>query len=207
VCSPRTQYPLPAALAFDPGAATTIYAGTRLQGYCLDCGDPLPTQSNGVYKSLDSGQTWTAVNTGLPLMSGTGSTYDVVALAAVPGQPGTLYAAVNDPSISEAPGRVYKTVNGGATWAAADQGITGVSVRSLRVDPATQSRVCGRCGQGHARWRLHDARCRPQLGLDQHDLPVDSAHRSRCRAGRPGHLARWHRRRRVEPDPGSGWRH
>lgn len=141
VCSPRTQYPLPLALAFDGGAATTIYAGTILAGYCADCGDPLPTQANGVFKSTDSGQNWSPASNGLPLMSGTGSTLDVLALASVPGQPGTLYAALNDPTQEDAPGRVYKTTDGGANWSPADNGIVGLRVRALRVDPATPNRV------------------------------------------------------------------
>lgn len=177
VCSPRTQYPLPVALAFDPGASTTVYAGTRLQGYCADCGDPLPTTPNGVYKSTNSGQTWTAVNNGLPQMSGSGSVWDVAALAAAPGLPGTLYVAVNDSSQPESPGRVYKTTDGGANWSPADSGLAGVSMRSLRVDPTNPQRVLAGVGglevtpggvyvsaDGGASW--------DSISID---LPIDSA--------------------------------
>lgn len=141
VCTPRTQYPAPLTLAFDGGASTTVYAGTAVVGYCADCGDPVPTLSNGVFKSTDSGQNWVSANNGLPRMSGSGSTLDVLALAAVPGQPGTLYAALNDPTQDDAPGRVYKTTDGGANWFPSDNGIAGISVRALRIDPTAPNRI------------------------------------------------------------------
>jgi photosystem II stability/assembly factor-like uncharacterized protein len=141
VCSPRTQYPLPLTLAIDGGVAGTIYAGTALAGYCADCGDPLPTQANGVFKSSDSGQNWSPASNGLPLMSGSGSTLDVVALASVPGQPGRLYAALNDPTVEDAPGRVFRTTDGGANWSPADAGIVGLRVRALRIDPGVPNRI------------------------------------------------------------------
>ena len=141
VCSPRTQYPLPVTLAFDGVASTTLYAGTAITGYCADCGDPVPAQMNGVFKSIDSGQTWAPANNGLPLMSGSGSTLDVLALATVPGQSGTLFAALNDPTQDDAPGRVYKTTDGGANWSPSDNGIVGISVRALRVDPTAPNRI------------------------------------------------------------------
>ena len=141
VCTPRTQWAAPTSLAFDPGSVTTLYAGLRIQGYCPDCGDPLPTPVGGVYRSSNSGISWTAVNNGLPLMSGSGGPLDVVALAAVPGQPGTLYAALNDPTVEDDAGRVFKTTDGGANWSPADNGIVGLDVRALRVDPTAPNRV------------------------------------------------------------------
>ena len=58
------------ALAIDPSAPATLYAGTY---------------GGGVFKSSDGGGSWTAINTGLtdPLFS---------ALAIDPSAPGTLYA-------------------------------------------------------------------------------------------------------------------
>ena len=177
VCTPRLQFPVPQTLVFDGSFNNTIYAGTAINGYCADCGDPLPTLSNGVFKSTDAGQTWNPVNTGLPSMSGTGSTLDVLALAAVPGVAGTLYAALNDPTQADAPGRVFKTTNGGASWSAADNGIAGVKIRTLRIDPAAPNRIyAGAAGievtpggvyvsdDGGANWA--------SISID---LPVDSA--------------------------------
>ena len=176
-CTPRTQYPVPAALAFDPGSSTTLYAGTLISGYCAECGDPVPTLANGVFKSTNAGQDWTPASNGLPRMSGSGSALDVVALASVPGQPGTLYAALNDPTQQDATGRVFKTTDGGANWSPSDNGIVGLRVRTLRVDPSAPQRVfAGAAGievtpggvyvsnDGGASWN--------SISID---LPVDSA--------------------------------
>ena len=141
VCTPRTQWGAPTSLAFDPASASTLYVGLRVQGYCPDCGDPLPTVASGVYRSNNSGLSWTAVTNGLPRMSGSGSVLDVVALVSVPGQPGTLYAALNDPTVEDDAGRVYKTSDGGANWSPSDDGIVGLDVRTLRVDPTAPNRV------------------------------------------------------------------
>lgn len=140
-CTPRLHYAAPTSLAFDPGNTQVVYAGTRIAGYCAGCGDPLPTITGGVWKSVNAGQTFAPASVGLPLMSGNGGPLDVLALAAVPGQPGVLYAALADPSQEDVRGRVYKTVNGGANWAAADQGIVGLLVRALLVDPGNPSRI------------------------------------------------------------------
>ena len=75
-----------AALAVDPQGGGTIFMGTVV---------------GGVRKSVDSGATWSAVNTGL-------STPIVVALAIDASGPQTVYAGSS--------GSLFKTGDGGATW-------------------------------------------------------------------------------------------
>ena len=60
-----------AALAIDPRTPSTLYAGT---------------DSVGVFKSTDAGDTWISADTGLP------DGYSVAALAIDPHTPSTLYA-------------------------------------------------------------------------------------------------------------------
>ncbi len=68
------------------------------------------TSGGGVFKSVDSGVSWRAVNSGLRTNPSYGSTApDILALAIDPVNPSTLYAAVYQNG-------VFKTVNGGATW-------------------------------------------------------------------------------------------
>ncbi len=175
-CSPRAQYPQPVALVGAPGLKI-LYAGTRLAGYCRACNDPVPTYANGVFRSLNGGQSWAAINVGLPLMSGTGSVQNVNALIQLPGSPSTLYVALEDPTQSGTPGRVFKSINGGASWTAADNGIPNVAVRSLRVETDAPNRIyAGAAGidtspggvyfsdDAGANWR--------SISID---LPVDSA--------------------------------
>jgi len=82
------------ALVIDPHTPSTLYAGTSI----------------GVFQGINSGATWSVVNTGLP---GTG----VAALAIDPHTPSTLYAAAG--------GAVFRSTNSGANWTAT--GLTGAA--------------------------------------------------------------------------------
>lgn len=95
------------ALAIDPLTPTTLYAGTR---------------TGGVFKSIDAGENWTAVNNGLP------SAF-VGALVIDPRTPTTLYGM----SLG-----IVKTVDGGASWTQVSNGIHDSQLRSLvslAIDP------------------------------------------------------------------------
>lgn len=140
-CSPRAHWASPVAIAIDPGDPQRLYAGTRIEGYCRDCGDPVPAIVGGVWRSGDGGQSWSSASNGLPMMGGTGGPLDVLALATAPGQPGVLYVALIDPTVEDAPGRLFKSTDGGANWTAAEDGLAGQVVRTLRVDPLQPSRV------------------------------------------------------------------
>ena len=93
-------------LAIDPLTPTTLYAviGSR------------------VFRSVNSGTTWTAVNTGLTAQA-------VSCLAINPLTPTTLYAGTHV--------GVYRSVNRGATWTAANAGIEKWEAICLAIDPLT----------------------------------------------------------------------
>ncbi len=76
------------SLAFDPANPMTIYAGTH---------------GGGIYKSLDGGEHWVPVNTGL-------TTTWVGLLVIDPKQPDTVYASGG--------GSLYRTADGGEHWQA-----------------------------------------------------------------------------------------
>ncbi len=106
----------------DPRTPTTVYAGGTI----------------GIYKSTDAGATWSAVNAGLPSTPNPfGLPYiGVNALLIDPVTPTNLYASVSDSSV---PDGVYKSGNGGATWAPANNGLpvpcVGLCIMSLAIDP------------------------------------------------------------------------
>ena len=76
------------ALAIDPVTSTTLYAGT---------------QGGGVFKSTNSGASWSAVNTGL-------TNTEVRALAIDPTTPTTVYAGTGSS------GGVFKSTDAAKTW-------------------------------------------------------------------------------------------
>ncbi len=103
-------------LAIDPATPTTLYAGTY---------------RGGVFKSTDGGTTWVAASTGLTNTS-------VRALAIDPATPSTVYAAgTTDYQVGTSGGGVFKSTDGGATWIAANTGLTDTYVTSLAINPAT----------------------------------------------------------------------
>lgn len=94
------------ALAVDPVMPTTLYAVTR---------------KYGVFKSVDGGANWHAINQGL-------TTTEIQAVAINPWTPDILYLGTNGEG-------VFKSTNGGRDWVNA--GLSGAIVRFLAIDPAT----------------------------------------------------------------------
>src|SRR3989442_10200699 len=98
-CSPAIvvlRTPRAPALAIDPQASTTLYAGTT---------------GGGVFKSSDGGGSWSAANVGLSATS-------VLALAIDPQASTTLYAGTSGSGFgafyaSISGGGVFKSTNGG----------------------------------------------------------------------------------------------
>ncbi len=109
------------ALAIDPQTPATLYAGTRV---------------GGVFKSIDGGASWQAVNNGLVDAS-------LIAAARLSGQPGAnVNALAIDPltpaNVYAAIGAgLFKSTDGGGSWRALtiERGI----VVSLTIDPRTST--------------------------------------------------------------------
>jgi len=112
-------------LVVDPDTPQTVYAAS---------------DDGGVYKSIDGGESWASVNTGLA----SGDADVVNALAIDPETPQTLYAATQD--------GIFKTTNGAASWTAASEGITAPldAILSLAIDPSEPETLYagGRFGGG-----------------------------------------------------------
>jgi uncharacterized protein (TIGR03437 family) len=108
--NPYTPYQLPQTLpiAVDPTNTAVFYVGF-----------------NGmVYKTTDSGQHFTSAAL-IPSADA-----QEISIAIDPSNPSTLYAT------AYAPGALFKSIDGGVTWAAATAGIpAGVSISSFVVDP------------------------------------------------------------------------
>ncbi len=101
------------ALVLDPRTPSTIYMSWRGSTY----GTP-----SDVYKSVNGGETWVSTSFGLP------DDRDVVGLAVAPETPQVIYA-----SVSRMHGVIYRTSDGGRTWALASPSSNLGEV--LAVDP------------------------------------------------------------------------
>ncbi|MFT3764606.1 MAG: MYXO-CTERM sorting domain-containing protein [Minicystis sp.] len=103
------------AVAVDPSSPSTLYVGYAM---------------GGVWKSTDSGQSWTPVMDDQPSLA-------VGAIAIDPAAPGTVYVGTGDPALfaGYAGKGIFKSTDGGKTWAAigGDQ-FEGVAIAGLVVD-------------------------------------------------------------------------
>jgi uncharacterized repeat protein (TIGR02543 family) len=98
------------SLAVSPAASSTIYAGTE----------------DGVFRSTNSGATWTAANTGdlEDMFPG-----QVLALVINPDAPTTIYAAVYGRGI-------FRSTDSAVTWTRINTGLTDTDVWRLVMNPA-----------------------------------------------------------------------
>ena len=110
-------------LAADPSNSSVVYAGT----------------TRGISKSLDGGVTWQPVGTGLPSVI-------VATIAIDPTATSTLYAGTLGPQPGVGSTGIFKSTDGGQTWAAINNGLvdTGsgtspVDVETIAIDPHNPS--------------------------------------------------------------------
>ncbi len=143
----------------DGGDGYTIL-NTGLRDYFVECIAPHPTDPSllylgcegGVYKSTDRGRSWNWLRSGFPAVARYRFSAPIGALAIDPNAPHTLYAGVGRPRRRDyGAGTVYKTVDGGDTWAVVnrpgslpDQAV----VSDLVVDPADSRHVLLACSAG-----------------------------------------------------------
>lgn len=105
-------------ISIDPNVPSTVYATTR---------------TNGIFRSLDGGNTWRDINTGLISLS-MGRSAPVLIN---PADPSRLYVGTQ--------AGVFKSSDGGEHWEAVNSGLDNLSVGGLVMDPGDPS-VLYACG-------------------------------------------------------------
>jgi photosystem II stability/assembly factor-like uncharacterized protein len=153
-------------LTMDPASPNVLYAAAwqRIRRKWNDPRNEAGYGESGIYKSADGGETWAAINTGLPPAASRGR----IGLDVARSRPGTLYAFVDNYEIArkakegerDAYGRqradvikgaeVYRSDDAGATWRKASEssasmerlaGTYGWVFGQIRVDPTDDNTV------------------------------------------------------------------
>jgi hypothetical protein len=132
-------------IVMDPSNSSILYIGTFATAYDAACNQVTPQVLSGVFKSVDSGATWTRFSSGLPTYPGSSAVFDTLSLAIDPANPQTLWVSTISADF-DTPGELYKTTNGGASWSLSNAGITGPDVRALLVDPANPGTIYAASG-------------------------------------------------------------
>ena len=157
--------------------------------------------SSGIWRSLDGGDTWNELTTGLP----TGSNVGRIGITQCTSQPDVLYALYADASAGFL--GVYKSTDGGDTWAATNDSnlhsmysTFGWYFGQIRVDPTNPDRVHAlgvpmyRTLNGGSSWSEVGA----NMHVDHHALEWCPSLPTRAYAGNDGGLYR-------SDDRGSSW--
>jgi len=117
-------------VAIDPNSSQILYAGT----------------SGGVFKSINGGSSWSAVNNGLQNYTNSGP---FLFSALTMDKNGILYAGASAGIQVGVRGGVYKSTDGGASWSVKNTGLAGeVFISSLVVDPNNDQVIYAGGGYG-----------------------------------------------------------
>ncbi len=126
-----------AEIRIDPTDPQTVYICTRGDTSCGDFDAPC-TPGDGIYKSTDRGENWTAKNNGL-------TNLNIASMVINPYDPNILYAgAVAESLFDSGDGGVFKSTDGGENWSPVNTGLSlpeqdppmKFGVHSLVIDPA-----------------------------------------------------------------------
>jgi photosystem II stability/assembly factor-like uncharacterized protein len=104
-------------LEIDPKVTSNLYAAISLRFGCAVCDYG---ETDTIIKSTDAGDSWSI--TAL-------SAVNVRSIKVDPQNPSTIYVATEQAGM-------FKSVDGGSTWIAANEGLSSLGVLSLAIDPA-----------------------------------------------------------------------
>jgi photosystem II stability/assembly factor-like uncharacterized protein len=120
----------------------------------------------GLYRSLDGGASWVPLGGGLP--TDDNDAVNVQSLALDPAEPGVVYVGTGWGSFDG--NGVWKSTDGGETWAAANRGMLDYGITALAVHPS-DNQVIYAGGNGSELWKSADGGQSWQELTDK--LPID----------------------------------
>ncbi|MFZ5820595.1 MAG: VPS10 domain-containing protein [Chloroflexota bacterium] len=108
-------------IVFTPSNSNIVYAATGIETKKL--GVSKDRTGPGMFKSMDGGETWEALNNGLE-----NTTLSFNTVAVNPQDPNIVY-------VGEINSGVYKSTNGGGSWSPVSNGLKIKDIRALAIDP------------------------------------------------------------------------
>ena len=111
-------------VAMDPQNPKILYAATSRAYFDLA----------GLFKSIDAGNTWFPINTGL---LDSGNPGPISAVVIDPDDTNIVYAGTGGHLAAAGRGGVFKTINGGKNWTAFNDGLSTSELRALALTPGS----------------------------------------------------------------------
>ena len=108
-----------------PGSTPTFLLADQTSHSTIYCG----TYWNGVYKSIDSGATWSPANNGLPKAPSGESSFDSGVYKLAQLQNGTLLALCTDQITTQG---IYQSSDGGLNWASLQKNLNGHQILKIQ---------------------------------------------------------------------------
>lgn len=132
------------SIVYAPISPSIVYAGMSAERRTIGGFFSPARASYGMYKSVNGGESWAPISTGLP--TATTALLNIHDVAVDPTDPNIAYAGTWKNGL-------YKTTNGGLSWVAKNNGLTSLDVRSVAVDPKNPQIVYAGLGEGAGIYR------------------------------------------------------